>query len=119
MTLGSASTRPEGGIYLAMLPAPVWYLATDADPAGDKAASGWPARAVRVDPPLGKDWTEAAQAGVDLRQWWTDRLEGIEAAPPDPAPWEGVALGGHRARHAIALGDGGPRRLDAVAAPPR
>jgi Toprim-like len=88
VTLGSASARPEGSTYLAMLPAPIWYLATDADPAGNKAAEGWPARAVRVEPPSGKDWTEAAQAGMDLRQWWTDRLGGIEAAPPDPAPWK-------------------------------
>jgi hypothetical protein len=86
VTLGSASARPEGSTYLAMLPAPVWYMATDADPAGNKAAEGWPARAIRVKPPSGKDWTEAAQAGVDLRQWWTDRLEGTEVGPTDPAP---------------------------------
>jgi DNA primase len=51
VTLGSASARPEGSTYLAMLPAPTWYVATDADDAGDKAASGWPARARRVRPP--------------------------------------------------------------------
>ena len=45
VTLGSASARPEGSTYLAMLAAPTWYLAHDADDAGDKAASGWPARA--------------------------------------------------------------------------
>jgi DNA primase len=88
VTLGSASARPEGSTYLGMLPAPVWYLGTDADAAGEKAAKGWPARAVRVEPPSGKDWTEAAQAGVDLRQWWTARLEGTEAAAPEPAPWK-------------------------------
>jgi hypothetical protein len=79
VTLGSASTRPEGSTYLAMLPAPVWYLALDADPAGDKAASGWPARVRRVSPPApAKDWTEAAQAGIDLRRWWIE-----EAFPLD------------------------------------
>src|SRR5262249_137701 len=30
LTLGSASARPEGAIYLALLPAPAWYIATDA-----------------------------------------------------------------------------------------
>ncbi len=42
----------------------------------------------RQAPGSGKDWTEAAQAGVDLRRWWTDRLGGIETGPPDPAPWK-------------------------------
>jgi hypothetical protein len=80
--LGPASVRPEGSTYLAMLAAPDWYLAHDAVAAGDKAASGWPARAVRVRPPGPyKDWTEAAQAGIDLRRWWTDRLGGTEAPP--------------------------------------
>jgi hypothetical protein len=77
VTLGSASNKPEGPIYLAMLPAPVWYLAHDADVAGDKAASDWPAPAVRVRPPGPyKDWTEAAQDGMDLRRRWTHRLGG-------------------------------------------
>src|SRR5215472_3361992 len=60
VTLGSASDRPEGSTCLAMVPAAVGYLALDADPAGDKAAVGWPARARRVRPPAPfKDWTEA------------------------------------------------------------
>jgi hypothetical protein len=90
VTLGSASNKPEGPGYLTMATAPVWYLAHDADPAGEKSAEGWPARAVRVRPPGPyKDWTEAAQAGVDLRHWWADRLGGIEVADPlDPAPWK-------------------------------
>ncbi len=45
-TFGSAAIRPEGATKLAMLPAPVWYLGHDADDAGDKAATGWSARAV-------------------------------------------------------------------------
>ncbi len=73
VTLGSASARHEGSTYLAMLAAPTWYLAHDADDAGNKAASGWPARARRVRPPdPHKDWTEAHQAGIDLRRWWTE-----------------------------------------------
>ena len=72
VTLGSASARPEGPIYLAMLPAPAWYVATDADAAGDNAASGWPARAIRIAPPAGKDWTDTHLAGIDLRRWWIE-----------------------------------------------
>ena len=59
VTLGSASTRPEGSARLAMLRCPRWYVAHDADDAGDKAAAEWPDRAIRVKPPEGKDWTEA------------------------------------------------------------
>jgi hypothetical protein len=88
VTLGSASSKPEGAIYLAMLRCPRWYVATDADPAGDKAASGWPARAIRVRPPDPyKDWTDARKGGIDLRPWWIDRLDATDAPdPPDPAP---------------------------------
>jgi hypothetical protein len=78
VTLGSASARPEAAILGMMLAAPVWYLATDADDAGDQAASGWLAWARRVRPPPGKDWTEAHQAGIDLRRWWIE-----EAFPLD------------------------------------
>jgi hypothetical protein len=80
VTLGSSSSiRSEAAILALMRPAPVWYLATDADEAGDSAASGWPPRARRVKPPApAKDWTEAAQFGVNLRRWWIDRLGGIE-----------------------------------------
>lgn len=82
VTLGSASNRPDSGILALMLTAPVWFIATDADDAGDRSASWWPARARRVKPPgPNKDWTEAAQAGVDLRRWWSDRLAGTEAPP--------------------------------------
>jgi DNA primase len=89
---GTGSTKPETHNLGRMLAAPRWYIATDADPAGDKAAEGWPARARRVRPPgQYKDWTEARQAGVDLRRWWADRLEGIESPPlftwPELAAW--------------------------------
>ena len=91
MTLGSASMPgPRLANLGLMLPAPVWYLATDADDAGDKAASGWPARARRARPPApDKDWTEAAQAGINLRRWWIDRLGGIEA--PERSTWDELA----------------------------
>jgi DNA primase len=54
VTLGSASSRPEGSTRLAMLQCPRWYTAHDADDAGDKAAAEWPARAIRIRPPRGR-----------------------------------------------------------------
>jgi DNA primase len=50
VTLGSASARPDPGILGNLLAASPWYIATDADEAGDKAAEGWPARSRRVRP---------------------------------------------------------------------
>jgi hypothetical protein len=88
VTLGSASTPPDADILRIFESATAWYLALDADGAGDKAASKWPARVRRVRPPFGKDWTEAHQTGVNLRRWWRDRLRGIEA----PALWTWAEL---------------------------
>jgi hypothetical protein len=103
VTLGSASARPEGSTFLAMLPAPAWLVATDADEAGDKAASGWPPRARRVRPPAPfKDWTEAFQYPINLRRWWTDRLGGIEA--PALSSWDELAS----TRWGPAIGDPTP-----------
>jgi hypothetical protein len=71
VTLGSASARPDAAIVGKLLPAPVWYLAHDADDAGDRSASEWPARAIRVRPPEGKDWTEFHKAGFNnLAYFW-------------------------------------------------
>jgi hypothetical protein len=79
---GTGQSRSDSGILAELLPAAPWFLALDGDEAGEKAAAGWPARAVRVRPTGSfKDWTEAAQAGVKLRRWWSDRLAGIEAPP--------------------------------------
>jgi hypothetical protein len=90
VTLGSASARPETAILGRMLVAPAWYIATDADDAGDKGASGWPPRAIRVRPPTPcKDWTEVFQYPINLRRWWTDRLGGIEA--PKLYTWDELA----------------------------
>jgi len=75
VTTGSASVLPDTGSRQAMWAAAPWFLALDADPPGDKAASGWPARAIRVRPPDPfNDWTDAARAGVNLRLWWAARL---------------------------------------------
>jgi hypothetical protein len=92
VTLGSASARPTPAILGGMLAAFPWYVATDEDAAGEKAAGAWPASARRVRPPAPyKDWTEAKAAGVDLARWWADRLGGnenplpsLEASPADP-----------------------------------
>jgi hypothetical protein len=107
VTLSSASARPEGSTYLVMLPAPVWYLATDAEPAGDNAASGWPARARRLRAPSGKDWTEALLAGIELRRWWveselTDAFDRHERAAI--MEFDG-GLTRETAEHAVGLGE--------------
>jgi DNA primase len=72
VTLGSASSRPDPSLLGRMLAAAPWYVATDADQAGDKAALGWPAGTIRVRPPEGvKDWTELWQAGFNsIRYHW-------------------------------------------------
>jgi hypothetical protein len=72
MTLGSASSRPDLTTRSELLAAAPWFIATDADAAGDKAADGWPAVARRVRPPGGvKDWTELWQAGRNsIRYHW-------------------------------------------------
>jgi DNA primase len=81
-TLGSASARPDADVLRALLPAPRWFLATDADGAGERATAAWPAPVRRVHPPgEHKDWTDARAGGVDLRRWWGDILSG----DPDPA----------------------------------
>jgi DNA polymerase-1 len=79
VTLGSASAEPTPAILGRFLPAARWFIATDGDDAGGKAADGWPARARRVRTPVPfKDWTEAKAAGVDLARWWRDILAGID-----------------------------------------
>jgi hypothetical protein len=73
VTLGSASARPVPDVLLPMLAASPWYIATDADLAGDRSAEGWPAgRTRRVRPPSPyKDWTEFHLAGFNhIRYCW-------------------------------------------------
>jgi hypothetical protein len=77
VTLGSASARPSPAILGRFLSASPWFVSTDDDEAGDKAAEDWPARARRVRPPEPyKDWTEARADGVDLPSWWREILSG-------------------------------------------
>jgi hypothetical protein len=89
-TLGSASGRPDPSILGTMLAAAPWFIATDRDEAGEKAAAAWPGRSRRVPPPAPfKDWTEARQGGVNLRRWWSDRLGGGET--PALFSWDDLA----------------------------
>ena len=85
VTLGSASAHPEPTVLDRLGRYHPWHTAHDSDPSGDKSAARWPARSRRVRPPIGKDWTEAAQAGVNLRRWWSDRLGGT--VRPEAFPW--------------------------------
>jgi DNA primase len=90
ITLGSASARTDPSVLSRMLSAPRWFIALDADRAGDSAAAKFPARAVRVRPPGEfRDWTESAQAGVNLHRWWSDRLGGIDE--PALFTWDELA----------------------------
>ena len=90
VTFGSAGDRPSRRQLDPLLAAAPWYVATDADAAGDASADAWSltsARCRRVRPPARhKDWTEAAQAGVDLRRWWGELLSGNPK--PDLYSWE-------------------------------
>jgi hypothetical protein len=87
VTLGSASERPKPAALGVLLGAYPWYVATDADAAGDRAATVWPTHARRVRPPCGaKDWTDAARRGANLRQWWGELLAGV--ANPRPFDWQ-------------------------------
>jgi hypothetical protein len=82
VTLGGAWEGPCPAFRTAMLPASPWYIASDADTAGDLVALGWPETVRRVRPPGFKDWTDARAGGVDLRRWWSEVLAGCEQPPP-------------------------------------
>ncbi len=89
-SLGSASNHPDPTIYRQFFGHSPWFAAHDADEAGDKAAARWPAKSRRVRPPGSfGDWSEAHERGVNLRRWWTDRLEGVES--PDLFTWTELA----------------------------
>jgi hypothetical protein len=75
ITAGSASQRPGEETLRDLESAYRLFLATDADDAGDRCASAWPRRAMRVRPPEPhNDWTDAHRAGVKLRWWWIRHL---------------------------------------------
>jgi len=87
VTLGSASARPGPDILEAMLAAPRWFIATDADEAGDQAAEGWPSRAVRVRPPEGcNDWTDVQAGGFSRIRYHWGRWLPLSAPSEEQAP---------------------------------
>jgi hypothetical protein len=98
VTLGSADTNPDEDVLLRFLGCGDVFVAHDADEAGDRAAAKWTTafpRCQRAIPPVGKDWTEAHQQGVDLQAFWLPLLNGPISAPtpiptlpplPIPAP---------------------------------
>ena len=103
VTLGSASSRPEGSTIGRCWPPLVVSWPTDADTAGDKAASGWPPRAIRVRPPTrSRIGPRPINTAINLRRWWTDRLGGIEA--PALSTWDELAA----RRWGPAIGDPTP-----------
>jgi hypothetical protein len=75
ITLGSASGRPGPAVLEAAALASRVFVATDNDPAGDEAATAWPA-ATRIVPPAGTDWTDVYLSGHDLRAFWTSAIGG-------------------------------------------
>lgn len=90
-TAGSASSRPTREALNAVRRSPRLCAAHDADAAGDKAASLWPSRAIRVRPPAPfKDWGELHQADpAAIRRIWSPilRPEGPSSettAKPEP-----------------------------------
>ncbi|MFO0957430.1 MAG: CHC2 zinc finger domain-containing protein [Isosphaeraceae bacterium] len=82
VTLGGATSRPEPAFLLRCLHSAPWFVATDADVAGDGSAAAWPPRARRVRPPGSfKDWSEAKAGGVNLARWWGEVLQGNPHPP--------------------------------------
>jgi hypothetical protein len=76
VTLGSASGTPDPATLRRLTPCPRWYIAHDADGAGDKAAAAWTQpRAVRVRPGGANDWSDlAGTSWSGLLALWTDAL---------------------------------------------
>ena len=79
VTIGSGGNEPSFRVKNAMLAAAPWIVAVDADEARENSADWWLTRSdrcVRVKPPSGrgKDWTEAHQNGLNLRDWWQETL---------------------------------------------
>ena len=69
-----------------MLAACPWYMATDADKAGDNTTSEWPASAIRARPPGGvKDWTELWQAACNSIRYLPAQHWGPALNDPTPA----------------------------------
>ena len=69
---GIGSARTDPAVLSRMLSSPRWFIALDADQAGDSAASKFPASAIRVRPPdPDKDWGEVHAGGSNrIRYHW-------------------------------------------------
>ncbi len=76
ITLGSAAARTDPDVFVKLLSAARWFVAHDADRAGDAAAAKFPASAVRVRPPEPcKDWSEVHAGGRNsIRYQWGRHL---------------------------------------------
>jgi hypothetical protein len=72
ITLGSAAARPDSDVLSRMLRSPRWFVALDADTAGDSTAAKFPSSAIRIRPPdPDKDWGEVHQGGRNrVRYFW-------------------------------------------------
>lgn len=80
VSLGSATGRLDDRWVAALLPIKHFWIATDSDDGGKKAARYWleltGERGERILPPRGaKDVTEAWQSGADLRAWLQDHID--------------------------------------------
>ncbi len=93
ITLGSTSARTDPSVLSRMLSSPRWFIALDADPAGDSAAAKFPASAIRVRPlDPDKDWGEVHAGGANrIRHHWGrhlpmskswEQLESLRWGPP-------------------------------------
>jgi DNA primase len=83
VTLGSAAARVGWAWLREFLSVKVILAAQDADAAGGKAASWWQAlsaRVHRVRVPMGKDVTEFAQRGGQVRDWVQMELARVQGA---------------------------------------
>lgn len=91
VTLGSASGEPSPEALRAIRRAPRLFIATDADPAGDKAATLWPSWTIRVSPEGGKDWGEVHARGFGrIAYIWGKFLS--MGSPPRPEDFLDPAL---------------------------
>lgn len=98
VTMGSASARPDGAVKLALMACPIWYVASDRDPAGEQFAASWPTPARRAPPPElinqpSKDWTDCHRSGAPLLAIWTNIVSGLNLQDPNrpQAAWEDLA----------------------------
>jgi DNA primase len=78
VTMGGAQSMPSGQWLAYLAWGKRFYVATDNDAAGDKAANNWlelvKSRGSRATVPDGKDLTEYWQRGGDVSQWLTSLL---------------------------------------------